>query len=44
MQGNSLDINGLNQNMVVHIGALNNIGQFNPSMNSMNGMGQATAN
>lgn len=30
--------------MVVHIGALNNIGQYNPSMNNMNGMGPATAN
>lgn len=29
MQGNNLDINGLNQNMVVHIGALNNIGGLN---------------
>jgi hypothetical protein len=44
MQGNNLDINGLNQNMVVHMGAINNIGGFNPSMNNMNGMSQATAN
>ena len=40
MQGNNIDINGLNQNMVVHLGALNNINGFNPSMNNnMQNMG-----
>ena len=40
--GNNLDMNGINQNVVVHIGALNNMQGFNPSMNSMNSMGQAS--
>jgi len=45
MQGNNIDLNGMNQNMVVHLGAINNIGGFNPSMsNNMNGMGQANTN
>jgi hypothetical protein len=40
MQGNNLDINGINQNMVVinNMGPINNISGFNTSMNNMNGM------
>ena len=45
MQGNNIDLNGMNPNMVVHLGALNNIGGFNSSMsNNMNVMGQANTN
>lgn len=38
MQGNDIDINGMNQNMVVHLNQLNNMSGFNPSMSNMSNM------
>ena len=40
MQGNDIDMNGMNQNMVVHLNQLNNMSGFKPSMSNMSNMSQ----